>query len=167
MRVRIALLAASMIITLTSHAQDNYTPAGHEGWLVSLEKAYALSEKTGKPIMANFTGSDWCGWCKRLSAEVFNKQAFQDWANENVVLLELDYPQRKKLSDEQRAQNHELQQAFQVTGFPTIWIFDLERDQTTRQFQIKAIGKMGYVPGGSQAFTGQADQMIAQAKARQ
>ncbi|HUR30149.1 MAG TPA: thioredoxin family protein, partial [Saprospiraceae bacterium] len=52
-------------------------PAGYssdkEGWLVDLDEAYAISVKERKPILANFTGSDWCGWCKKLDADVFSK----------------------------------------------------------------------------------------------
>ena len=50
--------------------------AENPGWLVNVDEAYALSKKSGKPIMANFTGSDWCGWCHRLQANVFAKPAF-------------------------------------------------------------------------------------------
>ena len=86
-------------LALTSFGQAENYKAGNEGWLVNLDEAYNLSKKTGKPIMANFTGSDWCGWCKRLSAAVFQKPEFKQWADENVVLLELDFPRRKKIPD--------------------------------------------------------------------
>ncbi|WP_162555754.1 thioredoxin family protein [Reichenbachiella versicolor] len=160
------IVAAVLTFSFSSAVAQTtgFAQAEHDGWLVEIEKAYEISESTGKPIMANFTGSDWCGWCKRLSAEVFKKKEFQSWAEENVVLLELDYPRRKQLSEQQKSQNYELQKAFQVTGFPTIWIFDLTKDQATSRFEIKAIGKMGYMAGGAKAFTGQANQMIAQAK---
>src|SRR5690625_3288672 len=62
-------------------AQEEYS-ADNEGWMVDIEKAHEESVRTGKPIMANFTGSDWCGWCKRLTASVFSKQEFKDWAED-------------------------------------------------------------------------------------
>ena len=65
-----------------------------DGWLVDINKAYEISKKTGKPIMANFTGSDWCGWCVKLKNEVFDKPAFKEWAAKTVVLVELDFPRR-------------------------------------------------------------------------
>ena len=40
-------------------------------WNNDLEEAAKLSLKTGKPILANFTGSDWCGWCIRLKKRSF------------------------------------------------------------------------------------------------
>lgn len=130
------------------------------GWLTSIDDAFAKSKKTGKPIMANFTGSDWCGWCHKLSAAVFTQEEFKKWAAKNVILLELDYPRRKVLPDAIRAQNANLQQAFKVSGYPTIWVFDLDKDTKTNQYNIRALGKTGYTPT-VQEFVSGVDQMIA------
>ena len=135
--------------------------AENEGWYLELEDAFAESKKTGKPIMANFTGSDWCGWCKRLSAAVFQKDEFKSWADDNVVLLELDFPRRTKLPEELQKQNAGLQRAFKVRGFPTVWVFDLDRDKAGK-FEISAIGKTGYRPT-VEDFTGGVDQMLTRA----
>lgn len=165
MKSFLSIVALVLVVSSGAWAQSaNFTPAGHEGWLVDIDKAYEVSKSTGKPILANFTGSDWCGWCRRLSAEVFRKKEFQDWAKDNVVLLELDYPRRKQLSEEQQTHNYYLQRTFKVTGFPTIWVFDLNKDAENKAFEIKAIGKTGYVSGGSKAFTAHVDNMISQAK---
>ena len=137
--------------------------AGNPGWLVDLDEAYTQSKKTGKPIMANFTGSDWCGWCKRLTASVFSQDEFQKWAKENVILLELDFPRRSQPPVEIQQQNAGLQKAFRVQGFPTVWVFDLDKDDTTGKYQISAIGKTGYTPTVEQ-FTSGIDQMLTRAK---
>lgn len=117
--------------------------AKNEGWMVDLEKAYAESKKSGKPILANFTGSDWCGWCKRLDKSVFHQPGFDKWAKDNVVLLELDFPRRFKLPTEIATQNRSLQQSFGVRGYPTIWLFDAEKD-SGGQFSFTGLGKTGY-----------------------
>ncbi|MBK9271680.1 MAG: thioredoxin family protein [Saprospiraceae bacterium] len=65
---------SSTVASASSYKAEN------EGWLVNLDEAYEKSKKTGKPIMANFTGSDWCGWCKRLTASVFSQDEFKKWA---------------------------------------------------------------------------------------
>lgn len=143
-------------------AQDEYT-AGHEGWLVDIDEAYAISRETGKPIMANFTGSDWCGWCKKLSTAVFTKPGFKSWAEKNVVLLELDFPRRKQLPEEIRQQNLSLQQAFQVRGYPTVWVFNLDKDPETGQYAIEALGRTGYSPSVEQFIAG-VDQMLQRAE---
>lgn len=138
--------------------------AGNEGWMTDMEEAYQLSKKTNKPILANFTGSDWCGWCKRLTANVFVHQEFKDWAAKNVILLELDFPRGKQIPDEIRGQNASLQQAFQVTGFPTIWVFRLQKDEEKNQYNILPLGKTGYTDS-VEKFTGAVKQMIDNEKA--
>ena len=149
------------------HAQSTGQPvqptesyaAENPGWLVNIDEAYALSKKTGRPIMANFTGSDWCGWCKRLTASVFSKDEFKTWAEKNVVLLELDFPRRKTVPQNIQAQNANLQQAFQVSGYPTIWVFHLNKDEAINQYTIEALGKTGYT-ATVQEFTSGVEQMI-------
>jgi thiol-disulfide isomerase/thioredoxin len=103
--------------------------------------------KNKKPIFAFFTGSDWCGWCKRLQANVFAKQAFIDWANANVILLELDFPRGKSLSPELTKQNSELQQALGVRGYPTIWLLYTEKLESSNTININTLGSLGYPQG--------------------
>ena len=151
----ICLVAMTATVAQTSLADFE---AENDGWMVILEDAYTESQKTGKPIMANFTGSDWCGVCKRLTASVFIKDDFKSWADNNVILLELDFPRRKTVPSEIKAQNASMQRAFGVRGFPTIWLFDLEKDEKG-QFNIIAHGKTGYSKT-VQEFTDALDQMI-------
>lgn len=162
---KIVLLFALIFNVLLIQAQEgvvkNDTYKAHaEGWLVDINEAYAQSKKTGKPILANFTGSDWCGWCVRLKSEVFDKPEFKDWAKKNVILIELDYPRKKQLPDNIKKQNYDLQQAFQVQGYPTIWVFNMTQDAKTKQFGIQALGKTGYIAGGPVNFTKSVDEMI-------
>ena len=143
--------------------EENYK-AHAEGWIVDINKAYEISKKTGKPIMANFTGTDWCGWCIKLKREVFDKPEFKAWAKKNVVLVELDFPRRFQLPKRYKDQNYGLAQAFKVTGYPTIWVFNMGKDDKG-QYTIDALGKSGYVKGVP-AFTGGVDAMIKQFKER-
>ncbi|MCA9777431.1 MAG: thioredoxin family protein, partial [Candidatus Eremiobacteraeota bacterium] len=61
-------------------------------WLTDWEAAKAQAQRTNKPILINFTGSDWCGWCIRLKKEVFSQEEFKSWAGQKVVLFEADFP---------------------------------------------------------------------------
>jgi len=158
------LLFACASVVQVAAQKNKFVKAQDPEWLVSVDEAYLLSKKTNKPILANFTGSDWCGWCKRLRAEVFTQPEFKAWAAENVVLLELDFPKRKQLPEVQKLQNQQLQKAFRVTGFPTIWVFGLEKPEGSNQFSIVAYGKTGYVRGGTKNFTKEIEQLIANAK---
>lgn len=120
------------------------------GWLVDLDEAYEISTKSGKPILANFTGSDWCGWCKRLDADVFSKPEFKDWAKKNVVLLEVDFPRRFQIPQKNQSQNIALQNALGITGYPTIWVLNMKKDPANGQYQLDALGKTGYTPSAGE-----------------
>lgn len=159
LRTLSCVIILSSFLAFTAKGQDTYK-AHNDGWMVSIEKAQAVSQKTGKPIMANFTGSDWCGWCKRLTANVFSKPEFKNWADKNVVLLELDFPRRTKLPAEIQQQNYSLQKAFNVTGYPTVWIFYLKENPETGQMNIDPVGRTGY-KNSLKEFTDDVDQMIA------
>jgi thioredoxin-related protein len=130
-----------------------------EGWLVDLDEAYARSVKENKPILANFTGSDWCGWCIKLDKDVFSKSEFQEWAKKNVVLLELDFPRRMQIPEKNRQQNAAMQQALQIRGYPTIWAITLDKDETTGKYQINQLGSTGYTPSPEE-FINTIDQFI-------
>ena len=127
-------------------------------WHTDVNKAINISVQSGKPLFFFFTGSDWCGWCKRLQKEVFFKSEFAIWANKNVVLVELDFPRRTELSAELQKQNRELGQMFGVRGYPTIWFVIPEIQETKINFQ--KLGSQGYVAGGPKAWIAGADKFI-------
>ena len=151
-------LIVMMLVSVSSFAQSEEYQAENEGWLVNVEDAFTEHQSTGKPILANFTGSDWCGWCKRLTKSVFIHDEFKDWAKDNVVLLELDYPKRKQLPEDIQAQNRSMQQAFGIRGYPTIYVFDLSKNDAG-EFAISALGKTGYTKTVGE-FTTSIEQMI-------
>lgn len=148
-------------MTMTAFSQDTYK-ASMEGWHVKMDEAYAQSQASGKPILANFTGTDWCAWCKRLRASVFDTKEFQVWAAENVVLLELDFPRRKQVPQEIKQQNQQLQQAFKVRGYPTVWVFNLDKNKDGK-FNIEALGSTGYQKSPDE-FIANVEKMIANGK---
>ncbi|MFI5140718.1 MAG: thioredoxin family protein [Bacteroidia bacterium] len=152
MKIKISTLFLFLALNTMLFAQQ-----GKLTWYTNLTEASDLSIKTGKPVFAFFTGSDWCGWCMKLQANVFAKDAFVAWAQKNVILLELDFPRRKQLSPELTKQNNELQQTFQVQGFPTVWLFKPAKNDKTKQLQITPMGSLGYPPG---ATPGKEDQQF-------
>ncbi len=127
-------------------------------WETNLNNAIELSKKVNKPIMMFFTGSDWCGWCIRLQKEVFYLPEFSAWANKNVIPLEVDFPKRTPQAPELQQQNNQLQQFFQVGGFPTIWIVNATTENG--QVNFEKLGSTGYVAGGPTAWIATADQIL-------
>jgi thioredoxin-related protein len=111
-------------------------------WLTDLDQAMEQAKKRDLPVMVVFSGSDWCGWCKRLDAEVFQQQEFQDYARTHVIPVMLDTP-RSQLS----AKPHQvIMEKYGVQGFPSVIVLDKEGNQ---------INKGGYVRGGPSAFISQ------------
>jgi thioredoxin-related protein len=120
-------------------------------WHTKWATAAAESKKTGRPILADFTGSDWCGWCIRLHKEVFDMPEFAAWANKNVVLLELDYPMKKAQDAATKKQNESLAQKYKIQGYPTILFLTADG---------KVIGEYGYDSGGPAVWTKKASQIL-------
>lgn len=146
MKNLIALLSFAVVISATANAHGTDSTASLK-WYTNLDEVHNLSAETGKPIFGFFTGSDWCGWCIKLQREVFAKPLFIEWAQANVILLELDYPRKTPQDEALKTQNRNLQQAFQVTGYPTVWIFRSTKDATTGNYNLTSIGKLGYPSG--------------------
>ena len=127
-------------------------------WYNNIDKAMEISKKENKPLMMFFTGSDWCGWCIRLQKEVFYKKEFVQWAKDNVVLVELDFPRNKQLDPKIKEQNSALQNAFQVQSYPTIWFVNSQTKEGKTNFT--QLGRTGYVAGGPEAWISGANQIL-------
>jgi thioredoxin-related protein len=148
---KIVLLFLLVFGSITTQAQELT-------WETNINKAIEVSNKTNKPLLLFFTGSDWCGWCIRLQKEVLKTPEFTKWANENVVLVELDYPRRTPQTAEIKKQNAELQQAFGIQGFPTVFFAKAITKDGKTNFQ--GLGNTGYVAGGPTAWLAVADGIL-------
>ncbi len=167
------LFLCSMLFLLglqvSCQSQSEPATASPLTWYTDLGKARELSDAQNKPIFGFFTGSDWCGWCRKIQADVFAKPAFVEWAAKNVILLELDFPRRKQLPAELVKQNQALQQAFNVSGYPTVWLFTISTKSGDQNLNLEALGSMGY-PQGSEAgkeevkFLSDANEVLANKK---
>ncbi len=124
--------------------------ASDASWLTSVPDAKAKAEKEKKLVLLDFTGSDWCGWCKKLDAETFTKPAFADYASKNLVLVEVDFPKSKVLSEDQKAANKALKEKYDVSGFPTLVV--MKADGTVVWKQV------GYMKGGPEAMIAKLDE---------
>jgi len=113
-------------------------------WLTNLPLAAEQAKKDNKLILVDFTGSDWCGWCKKLDAETFSQPAFIGYAQQNLVLVQLDFPRQKSQPQEMKLANQALRQQYEVSGFPTILL--LKPDGTLLWKQT------GYLAGGPEAM---------------
>jgi thioredoxin-related protein len=121
-------------------------------WLTDLDEAKKVAQAEKKDILVDFTGSDWCGWCKRLKAEVFDQPEFAA-ATKKFVLVELDFPQKKKLPAGAKEKNEALAKQFNVSGFPTILLLDS---------QGELYAQTGYEEGGAVKYLASLDELRKQ-----
>ena len=91
-------------------------------WQTDYDKALATAKAENKRVLLDFTGSDWCGPCIALKKKVFTQPEFADYAAKNLILVEVDYPNKKVLPDEVKQQNERLKKQYGIEdkGFPTI-----------------------------------------------
>ena len=145
-----------IIIVLT---QTNNAQTVDLNWHTDLSKAVSISINEKKPIMLFFTGSDWCGWCMRLKKEVFNHEKFKIWSDDKIILVELDFPRRKKLEPNILNQNRELARIFGVSGYPTCWLVRPQILENSKVNFLK-LGKLGYVAGGTDKWISVAEKFL-------
>ena len=147
MKTSARVVAFALIVAATA------AHAGSGGdWLTSFDAAKKAAVEQERPILADFSGSDWCGWCIRLDNEVFSKSEFQQYAKGNLVLFLADFPARKKQSDEVKEQNNELREKYGIMGFPTVLLLDAEG---------KVLGRTGYRPGGPEPYVEHLKSLVA------
>jgi len=124
--------------------------AAEESWLTSVPEAKAKAEKEKKLVLLDFTGSDWCSWCKKLKAEAFSKPEFAEYAKKNLELVEVDFPHSVEQSADLKTANKALQEKYEVSGFPTLVL--LKPDGTVVWKQV------GYLQGGPSALIAKIDE---------
>ena len=144
-------------ILITSILTINFTACGqsvsdqssatdldnNNAWFTNFNDAKAKAIKEQKPMLIDFTGSDWCGWCIKLDEEVFSQADFQEFASDSLVLVEIDFPKNKVQSEELKVQNKALAKKYSILGYPTILLLTPEAE---------LIEKTGYQSGGAKAY---------------
>jgi thioredoxin-related protein len=116
------------------------------GWTDNYSQAVETAKTEKKYLLLDFTGSDWCGFCKILDKEVFSTPQFSSWANKNVVLVQVDFPHQTPQTAEVKKQNSQLAAKYPVHGYPMIVVI--------KPSGGKEIAKtIGYPPGtGAAAY---------------
>lgn len=104
-------------------------------WTMDYAAAQTLAREKGLPMLLNFTGSDWCGWCKLMDRNVFSTTEWREWAAQNIVLVWIDFPRDSSLVPEKYVErNQALASQFGVRGYPTYMILSPEG---------RTLGKLG------------------------
>ena len=93
-------------------------------WFTDYSAARAKAEVEGKPLLINFTGSNWCSGCIRLNKEIFSKPVFINYANEHLILLKIDFPLGVQQEEILIDQNNYLYDHYEIEGLPTVILLD-------------------------------------------
>ncbi|WP_179316905.1 thioredoxin family protein [Winogradskyella undariae] len=114
------------------------SPLVAQEWHTDIAIAKEIAEKESKPIILVFQGSDWCAPCIKLNREIWSTDVFKKYAHENYVMLQADFPRRKKntLPDAQTKSNAKLAETYNKNGiFPFVVVLDSNG---------KVLGETGY-----------------------
>jgi thiol:disulfide interchange protein len=149
---------AVLVVVAVALLLPSRRASASEGWLSDFDGAKKAATAANKPILADFTGSDWCIWCKRLDAEVFSQDVFKSFARENVVLFVADFPQERELDEATANQNRRLAEQYGVQGFPTVLLLDAGG---------KVLARTGYRRGGADAYVAHLRELVASARGAQ
>lgn len=98
-------------------------------WEPDFNKAKIIAKEKHELILLNFSGSDWCGPCILLRRDYLESEAFTNMANENLVLVNADFPRKKKNigTVEQVKRNEDLAEQYNKEGsFPLTLLLDAD-----------------------------------------
>ncbi|MFT4843308.1 MAG: thioredoxin-related protein [Candidatus Azotimanducaceae bacterium] len=145
--------SALTLLTLPLAAQE--APASV--WFDDFDKAVASAKKQGKDLLVDFTGSDWCGWCIKLDAEVFAHAEFVDAMSKKYVLVALDYPRQKPAMDKvpNPVRNAEVSGEYGVGGYPTIMLLTSNGD---------VLGSASYEEGGPANYVAHLEKVASEGR---
>lgn len=96
-------------------------------WEPDFENAKKIAKEKHELILLNFSGSDWCGPCIVMHKDYIGSEAFQDMAKGNLVMVNADFPRKKKnqLPADQVKRNDALAEKYNKNGqFPLTLLLD-------------------------------------------
>lgn len=126
------------------------------GFTDDLDAALREASSSGRSVLVDFTGSDWCGWCQRLDAEVFGRPEFLAGATNRFVLVQIDSPRDKSLIPERaREMNPLLVKKYNIHLYPSVLILDPAG---------RVVEKTSYRPGGPAAYLRHLDELLEDAR---
>ena len=145
----VTLIIGLVCASLAFAAKDSKTPSiwsdqyTGPAWLTDLDKARALAITSGKPLLLFFSGSDWCPPCKKADRKIFSQPAFHEFAQENYVLVNVDFPENTELPRQLSERNEDLVDEYKVPGFPYVVLLDPAKPDRSERFG--ACGFLGLI----------------------
>lgn len=109
--IRILLPALLLVIGGSARAND----VSWRAWNAGLKEAGS----SGRPVLVDvYTG--WCGWCKRMDRDVYQRTDVRDYLTRKFVTVKLDAEADEAARYEGKPfTSRTLASRFRVTGYPT------------------------------------------------
>ena len=137
MKIRVLVAVVGLCMFMVAAA------ARADSWETNYPRALKAASASKKMVLLDFTGSDWCIWCQKLDKEVFSQPEFKNFAQRNLVLVKVDFPQETPLPRELTIQNEKLANEYGVEVFPTVIVLDSAG---------RRLGELHYTAGGPAKF---------------
>lgn len=137
MRIRLIILALALFIAYFVYALVSDEPDSEQSvtWMTDYALALETAKAEDKPILLYFTGSNWCGYCVSLEKRIFSKPAFVEFANNEVLLVYLDFPRGVEQDPALKKQNYALMDRYQPS-IPSIYFINANE---------QILGDTGYI----------------------
>ncbi len=154
--IRLHLLLASLVLLALAGAAQESTTAAPEAadgavadefvWTTDWEDARAQARIGDRDVLMVFAGSDWCRPCKMFKASILEDSTFQRSASEEIVVLYLDFPSRKKnqLPAAQQEHNQAFAKRYNAEGLYPKLVLLTPTEQR--------LGELEFRDQGSEAF---------------
>lgn len=92
-------------------------------WSTTLADAQARSKKkNGLPILALFTGPDWCAPCQQLEAQVLNTTKFKILGRKQFIPLKIALYMNNPQTAQAKAEYYKLSKEYAINGVPSFAI---------------------------------------------
>jgi protein disulfide-isomerase len=130
-----AMMLAAVVCVGCSEAvsepAERNAAAAASAWTEDIEGAFKTAAAAKKPVFINFTGSDWCYWCKIADKNIFQSK---EWAafSKKVVCLKVDFPRHGAPDVMTMKKRRDFAEKFSVRGYPTFVLVDAEKKESAR-----------------------------------
>lgn len=116
-------------------------------WNTNIETAKSTAAAKEQPIILVFQGSDWCAPCIKLDKEVWSTEEFKTYAKKHFVMLQADFPRKKKnkLAQDRQDHNNKLAEKYNKNGyFPFVVVINKD-GKVLGQTGYKKMSPSGYI----------------------